>query len=67
MNHEEPDGPAGFRKSLMELRNMFARAGVRLEKVSLEKAVSQSSKVRRLEWKRISSIRAKYSKLNLRV
>jgi len=55
---ERLERPTGFRTSSMDLRNMLATAGVRLEKVSLEKAVSQSGKMRRLEWKRISSIRA---------
>jgi len=55
---ERLEGPTGFRTSSMDLRDMLATAGVRLEKVSLEKAVSQSGKMRRLEWKRISSIRA---------
>ncbi len=55
---ERLEGPAGFHISSVELRNMVANAGVRLEKVSLVKGVRQSNKMRRLEWKRVSSIRA---------
>jgi len=55
---ERLEGPAGFRASSAELREMLANAGVKVEKVSMKKAVGQSGKMRRLEWKRVSSIRA---------
>lgn len=59
MDHiERLEGPAGFLTSSAELKNMLANSGVRLEKVSVEKAVSQSGKMRRLEWRRVSSTRA---------
>jgi hypothetical protein len=46
---ERLEGPAGFRTSSVELRNMLTNAGVKLEKVSVKKAVSLSGKMRRLE------------------
>ncbi len=55
---ERLEGPAGFHAPSVDLRHLLATAGVRLEKVSLERAVSQSGKMRRLEWKRASSTRA---------
>lgn len=55
---ERLEGPAGFRTSAAELRNRLANAGVGVERVSVKKAVAQASKMRRLEWKRVSSTRA---------
>jgi len=55
---ERLEGPAEFRTSSEELRNMLANAGVRLERISVARAVSHASKMGRREWKRVSSTRA---------
>lgn len=58
---ERLEGPAGFHTSSADLRNRLANAGVRLANVSVKKAVAQSRKMRRLEWKRVSSTRVNSS------
>jgi hypothetical protein len=55
---EKLEGPAGFHTSSADLRNRLANAGVHLERVPVKIAVAQSTKMRRLEWKRVSSTRA---------
>jgi hypothetical protein len=55
---EKLESPAEFHASSGELRKKLADAGVKLDRVSVKKAVSLSGKMRRLEWKRVSSIQA---------
>lgn len=55
---EALEGPIGFSASTSELKKMIAKAGVELEKIPVEKAISHYRKMRELEWKRVSTIQA---------
>jgi hypothetical protein len=55
---EELEGPVGFHASASELANMIAKAGVRLDEVSVAEAIRHYRKMRELEWQRTSSIQA---------
>jgi hypothetical protein len=55
---EQTEGPVGFYASTSELAEIIAKAGVELEKVSVDEAIRHYGKMRELEWKRTSTIRA---------
>jgi hypothetical protein len=55
---EQLEGPVGFYASASELANMIARAGVRLDEVSVAEAIRHYRKMRELEWQRTSTIQA---------
>lgn len=52
------EGPLAYYASMSELRDMIAKADVDLEKIPVEKAIRHYRKMKELEWKRISTIRA---------
>jgi hypothetical protein len=55
---EQVEGPVGFYASTSELADMIAKAGVKLDKVSVAEAVRHHKKMRELEWQRTSTIQA---------
>lgn len=55
---EQAEGPVGFYASAAELADKIAKAGVRLDKVSVDDAVRHYRKMRELEWRRTSTIQA---------
>ena len=55
---EQVEGPLGFYASTGELADMIAKAGVKLDKVSLDEAIRHYIKMRELEWQRTSTIQA---------
>jgi hypothetical protein len=55
---ERTEGPVGFYASTFELAEMIAKAGVELEKVSVDEAIRHYRRMRELEWKRTSTIQA---------
>ena len=55
---ETMEGPVGYHASTKELRAKIVKAGVRLDKVSIEKAAAHYKRMRELERKRISTTRA---------
>jgi hypothetical protein len=55
---EQTEGPLRFHASTSELAEMIARAGVKLDGVSVAEAVRQYRKMRELEWTRTSTIQA---------
>jgi hypothetical protein len=55
---EQSEGPVGFYASASELADMIAKAGVKLDKVSVDEAVRHYRRMGELEWKRTSTIQA---------
>jgi len=55
---ETMEGPVGYHTSTAELRKKIANAGVRLDKISIDKAAAHYKRMRELERKRISTTRA---------
>jgi hypothetical protein len=58
MKLERLEGPVGFSISASELAEVIAKAGVKLDKVSVDEAVRHYRKMRELEWQRTSTIQA---------
>jgi hypothetical protein len=50
----QSEGPTGFCASASELGDMIAKAGVKLEELSVERAIKHYRRMRELEWKRTS-------------
>lgn len=55
---EQAEGPIGFCTSASELAHMIARAGVKLNEVSVDEAIRHYRRMRESEWKRTSTIQA---------
>jgi predicted ATPase len=55
---DQLEGPVGFYASTSELANMIAKAGVKLDKVSVAESIRHQRKMRELEWQRTSTIQA---------
>jgi len=55
---EQVEGPVGFYVSATELGDMIAKAGVDLQKVSIDEAVQHYRKMSESEWQRTSTIQA---------
>jgi len=55
---EDLEGPEGFETSASALKEKIAKAGIDIEKISVEDTVAHYRKMRNLEWKRVSTTRA---------
>ena len=55
---EQAEGPVGYYTSTPELADMIAKAGVKLDEVSMNEAIRHYRRMRELEWKRTSTIQA---------